>query len=208
MRHCTSHPNLHDRSQPNQQGPPAPRARFFEEPGAVVPHAGICERGVRATGVLASIAKNMKRKIILAAIGIALLTLGFVSGRFVQHCKSGYHYEVRGTKDYDSPVGPIRWSCVTESVGMPFLDSGTTILELDGRIIYKAKRSFQESSPYARNIRSTQEGVAWDDGDFLFDLTIHKMKTGEQTVPPNQSLPPSSNSTSPVRGSEDSTLPH
>ena len=132
----------------------------------------------------------MNRKIILAAIGIALVTLGFVSGRFVQHSKSGYHYDVRATKDYDSPVGPIRWSYVTESVGMPFLDSGTTILELDGRMIYKAKRSFQESSPCARNIRATPEGVAWDDGDFLFDLTIHKIKTGKQAADgnPHQSL--------------------
>jgi hypothetical protein len=43
MRHCVIHPSLHDRSQLNRQGPPAPRARFFEEPDAVVPHAGICE---------------------------------------------------------------------------------------------------------------------------------------------------------------------
>ena len=34
---------------------PVPRARFPEEPGAVVPHAGICEGGHRATGVPTSI---------------------------------------------------------------------------------------------------------------------------------------------------------
>lgn len=127
----------------------------------------------------------MKRKIILAVIGLALLAIGFAVGRFVQHNKSGYHYDVRDTKIYDSPVGPIRWSHVTESVGMPFLDTGTTILEVDGRMIYKAKRSFQESSPYARNIRATQEGVAWDDGDFQYDLKIQRMKTGEQAAAPN-----------------------
>ena len=118
----------------------------------------------------------MKRKIILAVIGLALLAAGFFVGRFVQHSKSGYHYEVRDTKDYDSPVGSIRWSYVTESVGTPFLDSGTTILEVDGRTIYKAKRSFQESSPFARNISATQNGISWEDGDFRFDLTIHRMK--------------------------------
>ena len=124
----------------------------------------------------------MKRKIILAVIGLALLAAAFFAGRFVQHGNSGYHYEVRDTKDYDSPVGPIRWSYVTESVGIPFLDPGTTILEVDGRTIYKAKRGFQESSPYARNISATQDGIAWDDGDYRFDLTIHRMKTGK---PPN-----------------------
>lgn len=125
-------------------------------------------------------AKSMKRKITLAIIGIALLTLGFVVGGFVLHCKSGYHYEVRDTRDYDSPVGPVRWSYVTESVGLPFLDSGTTILEVDGRLIYKAKRSFQESSPYARNIRGTPHGIAWDDGEFQYDLKIQPRNNGEQ----------------------------
>lgn len=102
----------------------------------------------------------MKRKIILAVIAIALLATGFGVGCYVQHSRSGYHYEVIENKNFDSPVGPIRWSYVTESVGMPFLDSGTTILEFDGKIIYKAKRSFQESSPYARNIKATPKGVA------------------------------------------------
>ena len=125
-------------------------------------------------------AKNMKRKIILAVIGLALLAAAFFAGRFVQHSNSGYHYEVRDTKDYDSPAGPIRWSYVIESVGIPFLDPGTTILEVDGRTIYKAKRAFQESSPYARNISATQDGIAWDDGEFRYDLKIHRMKTGEQ----------------------------
>ena len=127
----------------------------------------------------------MKRKITIAITGLALLAVGFVAGRFVQHNESGYHYEVRDTKNYDTSVGPIRWSYVTESVGMPFLDSGTTVLELDGRTIYKAKRSFQESSPYAKDISATPEGIAWDDGDFRFDLAIHRMKTGEQAVDGN-----------------------
>jgi hypothetical protein len=108
-----------------------------------------------------------------------LLVAGFLAGRFVQHSRFGYYYEVRDTKDYESPVGPVRWSYVTESIGTPFLDPGTTILEVDGRTIYKAKRAFQESSPYARNISATQDGIAWDDGNFRFGLRIHRMKTGE-----------------------------
>jgi hypothetical protein len=118
----------------------------------------------------------MKRKIILTLIGLALLSAGFGVGRFVQHSKSGYHHEVRDSKYYESPVGPIRWSYVTESVGKPFLDPGTTILEVDGRTIYKSKRAFQESGPYARNIAATPDGIAWEDGDFRFDLKIDRMK--------------------------------
>ena len=121
----------------------------------------------------------MKRKITLAVIGLASMAVGFLAGRLVQHNKSGYHFEVRDTKNYDTSVGPIRWSYVTESIGMPFLDTGTTVLELEGRTIYKAKRAFQESSPYAKNISTNQNGIAWDDGDFQFHLTIHRLKTGE-----------------------------
>lgn len=62
---------------------------------------------------------------------------------------------------------------------MPFLDPGTTILEVDGRTISKAQRSFQESSPYAQNIITAQNRITWDDGDYQFDLTIKNMKTGE-----------------------------
>lgn len=122
----------------------------------------------------------MKRKIILTTIGLALLAIGFASGRFVQHSKSGYHYEVRDRKEYGSPIGPIRWSYVAESIGTPFLDSGTTILEVDGRTIYKAKRAFQEVSPYAKNINVDQDRISWDDGDYRFDLSMHKIKNGEQ----------------------------
>lgn len=121
----------------------------------------------------------MKSKITLAIIGLVLLGIGFAGGRFIQHRKSGYYYGVRDTKEYESAIGPVRWSYVTESVGAPFLDTGTTILEVDGRTIYKAKRGFQESSPYARNINATQDGISWDDGDYRFDLTIHRMMTGE-----------------------------
>jgi hypothetical protein len=122
----------------------------------------------------------MKRKIILAVFGLVLSVAGFGVGRLVQHSQSGFHYKVRDTKDYDTSVGPIRWSYVTESVGIPLLDPGTTILEFDHRTIYKAKRAFQESSPYARNISATQDGIAWEDGDFRFDLRIERLKIGEQ----------------------------
>ncbi len=127
----------------------------------------------------------MKRKITLAIIGLALLAVGFLAGRFVQHSKSGYRCDVLAIKEYDTSVGPVRWSHVTESVGMPFLDTGTTVLEYDGRTIYKAKRSFQESSPYANNISPTPDGIGWDDGDYRFELSIHRMKTGEQAVDGN-----------------------
>lgn len=132
----------------------------------------------------------MNRKFTLTLIGLASLAIGFASGRFVQHGRSGYHYEVRDTKNYDSPMGPVRWSRVTESVGMPFLDTGTTILEFEGRTIYKARRGFQESTPYARNIHASQDRISWDDGDFHFDLNLRRMKIDAQNAEGDREKPP------------------
>ena len=119
----------------------------------------------------------MKRKITLTIVCFALLAVGFTVGLFVQHNKTGYHYEVRDTKNYNSPIGSVHWSYITESVGAPLLDPGTTILEIDDRIIYKAKRGFQESSPYAQNIMADQNGITWEDGDYQYKLTMNKLKT-------------------------------
>jgi hypothetical protein len=125
----------------------------------------------------------MKRKFRLTIVALALLTIGFASGQLFQHGKSGYHYEVSETKNYESPMGLIRWSYVFEFVGMPFIDTGTTILEIDGKTIYKAKRPFQESTPFAKNVKATQDHITWDDGEYLFDLTLRRMKT-DKTKPP------------------------
>ena len=118
---------------------------------------------------------KMKRKIIFFLLGLLLLVVGFIMGSFFQHLRSGYRYEVRDTKEYSFPVGPVRWSYIYESVGISVLDPGATILEFDGRVIYKAKRSFAESVPYAQNIVATPGGLAWDDGEFQFGLAIDQI---------------------------------
>lgn len=116
----------------------------------------------------------MKRVFIQLALGALLLIVGFVGGRLFQHFKSGYHYAVRAEKEYESPLGLVKWSYVTESIGLPFLDPGTTIIKLEDRTIYKAQRGFQESVPYAQNITATENTIAWDDGEFEFHLVIEK----------------------------------
>lgn len=131
----------------------------------------------------------MKRKSAYTLVGLALLSIGFASGRFVEQCHSGYHYDIRDTKDFDSPMGLVRWSYVTESIGTPFLDPGTTTLEIDGRTIYKAKRDFQESAPYAKNITTSKDRISWDDGDFHFDLTLQRLKAADQNPPAGDHSP-------------------
>ncbi len=111
----------------------------------------------------------------MLVFGLALLGVGFVAGRFIERIGSGYHYEVRETKVYDSSLGEVRWSYVSESVGMLLIDTGTTIIEFDGRTIYKARRAWQESAPYARNIATTQGHISWEDGDYRYDLAVQKI---------------------------------
>ena len=117
----------------------------------------------------------MKRALIYASIGAALVMFGFFAGEFFQHQKTGYHFEVRDQKSIQSPLGEIEWSYVTESVGMPFLDPGTTIIKFEGRTIYKAQRYFQEDFPYARNIQTNDNSIRWEDGEFKFQLIIESL---------------------------------
>lgn len=117
----------------------------------------------------------MKRVLIYTIVGIALLVVGFLAGRLYQNLSYGYHFEVREEKSIQSPLGKVGWSYVTESVGMPFLDPGTTIIKFEDRTIYKAQRYFQENYPYARNIQTHDNFIGWEDGEFKYQLVIEPM---------------------------------
>ena len=122
----------------------------------------------------------MKRVFIYLTVGIVLIIVGVVGGRVFQHAKSGYHYKVRAEKEFPSPMGPIHWSYVTESVGLPFLDPGTTVIKFEGRTIYKAQRGFQESVPFAQSIETSDKSITWNDGEFRFHLAVDRMKAAGQ----------------------------
>ena len=77
-------------------------------------------------------------------------------------------------------MGPIHWSYVTESVGLPFLDPGTTVIKFEGRTIYKAQRGFQESVPFAQSIETSDKSITWNDGEFRFHLAVDRMKAAGQ----------------------------
>jgi len=117
----------------------------------------------------------MKRFLIYSTIGAALVVAGFLVGSLYQHLKSGYHFEVLEEKAFQSSLGKIKWSCVTESVGVPFLDPGTTIIKFEDRTIYKAQRYFQEDYPYARNIQTHDNVIAWEDGEFKYNLIVERL---------------------------------
>ena len=130
----------------------------------------------------------MKRFLIYSVLGAALVVAGFLVGSQYQYLKSGYHFEVLEEKSFQSSLGKVKWSCVIESVGMPFLDPGTTIIKLEDRTIYKAQRYFQEDCPYARNIQTHDNVIAWEDGEFKYSLIVEPLTNSPaapQTKPKN-----------------------
>ena len=118
---------------------------------------------------------TMNRTLTYLVFGFALLGISFAVGRWYEFGRSGHTFEVREAKDFESPLGTIHWSYVTDTVGVPFLDPGTTMIEFDNRIIYKARRTFQEGHPFADHIKVADKTIDWDDGDYRFHLTIDPM---------------------------------
>jgi hypothetical protein len=130
----------------------------------------------------------MKRVLMLIAVGGFMLVVGFFSGRAFQDAKSGYHYRILEQKDYNSGLGPVQWTSGIESVGLPLFDGGTTIIKFGNRTIYKAQCDFQADAPYARNIQTSTNWIAWEDGDYQFHLTVDPLGTQPGTPPDGRQL--------------------
>jgi hypothetical protein len=132
----------------------------------------------------------MKRALMIGGVGVVMFLIGFAVGGFFQNARSGYHYRLLEEKDYASPLGAVKWSCFTESVGFPFLDPEKTMITVGNRTIYKAQRDFQEDNPHARNIETSGDSITWEDGDYRYHLTMEEMTNGEPGAAGN-SHPPS-----------------
>ena len=117
----------------------------------------------------------MKRFVIQAAIAIFLLVASFYAGTVIQHAKTGYHYKVHEEETHPSPLGDFHLKYVTETVGMGFLDSGTSVIEFGDRRLYSARRVFQEDFPVARDLKTTADGIEWQDGEYNYHLVITKL---------------------------------
>ncbi|MBL9166216.1 MAG: hypothetical protein JNN07_00575 [Verrucomicrobiales bacterium] len=131
----------------------------------------------------------MKRALIFVAVGGVMLVTGWFAGAFFQNARSGYQYRLLEERDYASPLGTVKWSCFTETVGYPFLDPEKTMITVGDRTIYKAQRDFQEDNPRARNIETTGNSITWEDGDYRYHLTIEAMTNGEPAAPANSHRP-------------------
>lgn len=74
-----------------------------------------------------------------------------------------------------------------ESIGMPFLETETSILDVRAGIglpitVYKAKRVFQESYPSVENVSTERNRILWSDGISEYQLTVEPIK---REVPPD-----------------------
>jgi len=108
---------------------------------------------------------------------VGLLAIGFMAGSFYQDAKVGYHFKVIAEKEYPSAIGIVRWIHASESVGADVLAPDTTMIVCGDRTIYKAKREFQESSPFAADLKVSGNVIEWDDGISKFELTVSDKKS-------------------------------
>jgi len=100
----------------------------------------------------------------------------------------GYHYELRSEKRVPYGEGAVVIRYVTETMGLPFLDPGTSIVTLEDGFggettIYKARRIFQEAYPFVSDVKVEGEAFEWTDGDKQYHLRIHPLRG---TTPPNE----------------------
>lgn len=128
---------------------------------------------------------SLRTLLVLMFVLVLTFVLGLWLGGTIQHWKTGYVYKLRNEKTYSSPNGTIRLEYATESVGMAFLDPGTSTIALeepDGTkfILYKAPRAPRESFPFVKDVEVTPEEMRWDDGCFAYTLHIEASQRGDR----------------------------
>ncbi len=120
-------------------------------------------------------------KLILVS-GITLL-LGFFVGRFFQHQQTGYRFELIEETSHDFPLGELSSQHGFESIGLELINTNTTLIRFENRLLYKAKRGFQDGAPVVRNLQVRDQEVSWEDGDFRYELMISAMLTSNKGEP-------------------------
>lgn len=89
----------------------------------------------------------------------------------------GYHYQLYEEKEVPFGKGSVLIQYISETVGLPFLDPGTTVVTLKDYpgsevIIYKARRVFQESYPFVSDVTVNKGLLEWEDGERRYQLNV------------------------------------
>ena len=114
----------------------------------------------------------MKSFLIWFSASCLLSLITFFCGRGYQSLKSGYKLEVLTEELIETSLGTVKRQQVMETIGLGFLDTDTSIIQLDDVTLYKARRGFQEDSPVARELKVEGKTLSWQDGYQRYHLTI------------------------------------
>ncbi|MBL9131149.1 MAG: hypothetical protein JNG86_08125 [Verrucomicrobiaceae bacterium] len=111
--------------------------------------------------------------------------LSFALGMQFQKMR-GYHYELRSEKRVPYSGGTVAIKYVTETMGLPFLDPGTSIVTLEREsgsetTIFKARRVFQEASPFVSDVKVNGDAFEWNDGERQYKLRISSLEREESS---------------------------
>lgn len=101
-------------------------------------------------------------------MSFTFFALGWVACSF----KSGYRLNIEDTEEFVFSSGTFYRHQFRESAGIPIMHPGSSMIEFDGRLIYRADRGFQEPVPHVMNIKELENGIYWSDGEYNFDLII------------------------------------
>ena len=122
------------------------------------------------------------------AVLIGVAVTGFFGGRTAtQHLKTGYHFKLIDDRQYPyAPDASLHLQHATKSVQLPFLDPETSLLILDDDhsrevTLYEAKRGFQESYPYVKDITVKGDDITWTDGRYSYRLTINLLASAAES---------------------------
>lgn len=127
----------------------------------------------------------MKSFLIWFSASCLLSLITFFCGRGYQSMKNGYKLEVLKEERVESSLGIIKRQQVMESIGMGFLDTDTSIIQLDDVTLYKARRDFQEGSPVARDLKVEGNTLSWQDGYQRYHLTIERVPRATESSAPS-----------------------
>ena len=130
----------------------------------------------------------MKKKLIIAISFVVVFALGCVLGAVVQHLKTGYHHKILRSESFPFPDGEVTLSYTAESIGMPFLHPETSVLTVRTKhwtpiTVYKARRTFQESCPHVRDVRTEGNQISWQDGINTYHLTVDPVEGEAEQSP-------------------------
>jgi hypothetical protein len=127
--------------------------------------------------------KDMKSSTIVVYISalVVVSVTAYILGWYSYKLKYGYWHEVRREKSYPTANGLIKVSYITETIGIPFMDPGTSSVTLTDNnglefLLYKSNLIFQEGYPFVDGVTIEKNIIRWEDGIRKYELHIEDIE--------------------------------